>query len=48
MEVSAFVKNYLREYQPYKKYWCYEDGCVLKGAADLSMVCLSAISPLMN
>ena len=33
--VNAFISRYLDEYQPYKHYWNYEDGCVLKGCADL-------------
>ena len=33
--VDAFVDQYLKGYQPYKRYWNYEDGCVLKGCADL-------------
>lgn len=33
--VNAFIERYLSQYQPYKTYWNYEDGCVLKGAADL-------------
>ena len=33
--VNAFLTHYLKEYQPYKRYWNYEDGCVLKGCADL-------------
>ncbi len=33
--VKAFIKRYLTDYTPYKTYWNYEDGCVLKGCADL-------------
>ena len=31
----AFVEAFLEDYTPYKTYWNYEDGCVLKGASDL-------------
>ena len=34
-DVKAFVQQYLQTYQPYKTYWNYEDGCVLKGLVDL-------------
>ena len=34
-DVKAFIGDYLAAYAPYKKYWNYEDGCVLKGCADL-------------
>ena len=30
-----FVEGFLNAYKPYKKYWNYEDGCVLKGCIDL-------------
>ena len=33
--VNGFIERYLKDYQPYKHYWNYEDGCVLKGCADL-------------
>lgn len=33
--VDAFVNRFLEDYVPYKTYWNYEDGCVLKGCADL-------------
>ena len=33
--VNAFIESFLEGYQPYKRYWNYEDGCVLKGCADL-------------
>ena len=32
---TAYFKEYLSRYQPYKSYWNYEDGCVLKGCIDL-------------
>ena len=32
---QAFISQYLNAYQPYKSYWNYEDGCVLKGCVDL-------------
>jgi len=34
-QVREFVAQYLERYQDYKTYWNYEDGCVLKGCADL-------------
>lgn len=34
-EIKAFISDFLNAYTPYKKYWNYEDGCVLKGCADL-------------
>ena len=33
--VNAYIAQYLKDYKPYKTYWNYEDGCVLKGCADL-------------
>ena len=35
MRVEEFAKEYLKEYQPFKAYWNYEDGCVLMGAKQL-------------
>ncbi len=35
MNVQAWYKAYLEKYTPYKSYWNYEDGCVLKGCIDL-------------
>ncbi len=35
MDVTAYLKDYLNAYEPYKPYWNYEDGCVLVGAIDL-------------
>ena len=32
MKTESFIDQYLEEYQSYKKYWNYEDGCVLMGA----------------
>lgn len=32
---NAYLDAYLAGYRPYKTYWNYEDGCVLKGAIDL-------------
>lgn len=32
---ETFVKSFLQNYNDYKKYWNYEDGCVLKGCIDL-------------
>ena len=34
--LEEYLKNYVKKYTPYKGgQWCYEDGCVLKGCADL-------------
>ena len=35
MDIALWFKEYLAKYTPYKTYWNYEDGCVLKAAADL-------------
>ena len=35
MDIALWFKEYLSKYTPYKTYWNYEDGCVLKAAADL-------------
>ena len=35
MDIKAYVRDFLSDYKPYKTYWNYEDGCVLKGCADL-------------
>ncbi|MDD3335125.1 MAG: glycoside hydrolase family 88 protein [Eubacteriales bacterium] len=35
MDIQAYVQRYLRDYQPYKAYWNYEDGCVLTGCIRL-------------
>ncbi len=35
MDVTAYIKEYLANYAPYKNYWNYEDGCVYKACADL-------------
>lgn len=34
-DINVFLKDFLAAYTPYKKYWNYEDGCVLKGCIDL-------------
>lgn len=34
-DINAYLKAFLEAYHPYKKYWNYEDGCVLKGCIDL-------------
>lgn len=34
-DIRAFLNDFLASYNPYKKYWNYEDGCVLKGCIDL-------------
>jgi unsaturated rhamnogalacturonyl hydrolase len=33
--MEAFVDRYLARYRSFKTSWNYEDGCVLKGCADL-------------
>lgn len=38
MDVKLWFKEYLSKYTPYKTYWNYEDGCVLKAAIDLYKV----------
>ena len=35
MKALAYAERFLKEYTCYKKYWNYEDGCVLKGCMDL-------------
>ncbi len=35
MELSRFVRDYLCAYTPYKDYWNYEDGCILRGCVCL-------------
>ncbi len=35
MKALAYAEKYLQDYVPYKQYWNYEDGCVLKGSIDL-------------
>lgn len=35
MDVQVYFKELLKTYQPYKTYWNYEDGCILKGCIDL-------------
>lgn len=34
-EIKRLISSFLGEYKPYKAYWNYEDGCVLKGCIDL-------------
>ena len=34
MDIKAYTKAFLAAYKPYKAYWNYEDGCVLKGCID--------------
>ena len=38
MDIKLWFKEYLNKYEHYKKYWNYEDGCVLKAAVDLYKV----------
>lgn len=35
MDIHGYLQGYLRQYQPYKPYWNYEDGCVLLGCVSL-------------
>ena len=35
MKTENFIGQYLKEYQNYKKYWNYEDGCILLGAKEM-------------
>lgn len=35
MDITAWFKAYLANYTPYKTYWNYEDGCILKACTDL-------------
>ena len=35
LKADEFAAQYLEGYRPYKSYWNYEDGCVLKGCMDL-------------
>lgn len=39
MDIREYFKAYLTRYTPYKSYWNYEDGCILKGAIDLYRAC---------
>jgi len=32
---EPYFKEYLEKFKPYKGFWCYEDGVILKGAIDL-------------
>ncbi len=34
-QLETYFKKYLKEFKPYKGFWCYEDGVILKGAMDL-------------
>lgn len=38
MDIQAYFKAYLQKYTPYKSYWNYEDGCILKACIDLYKV----------
>ncbi len=33
-KTQKYMEQYLKNYKPYKTYWNYEDGCVLKAARD--------------
>ena len=45
MDIQQYFQRFLANYTPYKKYWNYEDGCVLKGCIDLYHACLLYTSP---
>ncbi len=34
-QLEQYFKTYLKQFKPYKGFWCYEDGVILKGAVDL-------------
>ena len=34
-QLENYFKTYLKQFKPYKGFWCYEDGVILKGAVDL-------------
>lgn len=34
-DINTYIDTFLAGYQPYKKYWNYEDGCVLLGCIGL-------------
>ena len=38
MELDLFIRDYLSAYAPYKDYWNYEDGCILRGCICLYRV----------
>jgi len=33
--METYFKEFINKFTPYKGHWCYEDGVILKGAADL-------------
>jgi unsaturated rhamnogalacturonyl hydrolase len=35
--VPRFVARYLAQWQPYRPFWNYEDGCIYKGCLDLAV-----------
>jgi unsaturated rhamnogalacturonyl hydrolase len=35
-QVPRFVARYLAQWQPYRPFWNYEDGCIYKGCLDLA------------
>jgi unsaturated rhamnogalacturonyl hydrolase len=35
-QVNAFIAQYLAQWQPYRPFWNYEDGCIYKGCLDLT------------
>lgn len=34
-QLENYFKTYINQFKPYKGFWCYEDGVILKGALDL-------------
>ena len=34
-QLEIYFKSYINQFKPYKGFWCYEDGVILKGAQDL-------------
>ena len=35
-QVRPFIASYLAQWQPYRPFWNYEDGCIYKGCLDLA------------
>jgi unsaturated rhamnogalacturonyl hydrolase len=35
-QFAPFVTHYLAQWQPYRPFWNYEDGCIFKGCLDLA------------
>ena len=45
--VNAFIEGYLKRYEPYKRYWNYEDGCVLNCECENRARLMGTLSELM-